>query len=311
MTKQYHKSFKHVVLEGETLSSIRDKYPYIPHWNVLAEFNNLEYPYIVSRDETVKAKAGGQVRFGRKTSSTDEVVVPKGTLVGYKRENTALLYLTEDEVSITGTFIYSEDVNITAIDYGEEYNINSNKLNYIENESLNDLLNPYNVEPITGGLSRNVIQQGDVLYIPFRDHFTAPEEEEIDFVSVFGIDIHATDNIKDPVGVLDYSSQKDLLLVAGVENLSQALIRRVITPIGSVVKHPTYGSRLKSRVAQAIQYDFPELLKVDTIDALIADPRVQKVDNVDVSLHGDSAEINCRVTTISGEGVSLNFIINE
>ncbi|HOA84121.1 MAG TPA: LysM peptidoglycan-binding domain-containing protein, partial [Thermodesulfovibrio thiophilus] len=53
----------YIIKEGDTLESIWQQHPYLSSWKVLAEFNHLEYPYLVSPDTDTEEPASGYVIF--------------------------------------------------------------------------------------------------------------------------------------------------------------------------------------------------------------------------------------------------------
>src|SRR5271154_4092362 len=77
----------------------------------------------------------------------------------------------------------------------------------------------------------------------------------------------------------------DLETIAGVANLQQALLLRFITHVGemAVLGHPDYGSRLQELIGELNDDTNRSLVKLYTLEALEAEPRVQEVVSVDVT----------------------------
>jgi phage baseplate assembly protein W len=71
----------------------------------------------------------------------------------------------------------------------------------------------------------------------------------------------------------------DLAIVAGAENISQALLLRFLTPQGELADlgHPTYGSRLHELVGEPNTETNRNFAKLFALQALAGEPRVEKV----------------------------------
>lgn len=65
----------------------------------------------------------------------------------------------------------------------------------------------------------------------------------------------------------------------GLENLAQAVILRILTPRGELAPlgHPDYGSRVHELVGQENNTTKRNLLKLFILEALKAEPRIEKV----------------------------------
>jgi len=77
----------------------------------------------------------------------------------------------------------------------------------------------------------------------------------------------------------------DLETVAAVENLQQALLLRFLTPVGelAVLGHPDYGCRLAELIGELNSETNRNRAKLFVLQALAAEPRVQKVLDVGVT----------------------------
>jgi phage baseplate assembly protein W len=80
------------------------------------------------------------------------------------------------------------------------------------------------------------------------------------------------------------SDQVDLQRLTGVENLQQALLIRFLTEVGELTHlgHPTYGSRLHELVGRPNTEGTRNLAKLYALQALQAEPRIERVRSVDV-----------------------------
>ncbi len=81
------------------------------------------------------------------------------------------------------------------------------------------------------------------------------------------------------------TGEVDLMLASGVENLSQALLLRFLTPAGdlTVLGHPDYGSRLYELLGERNTETTRNRAKLFVLLALRAEPRVRQVLNVKVT----------------------------
>jgi phage gp46-like protein len=80
------------------------------------------------------------------------------------------------------------------------------------------------------------------------------------------------------------SGRTDLARLEGVQNLKQALLLRFLTPVGelAVLGHRDYGSRLHTLIGERNNETNRNRAKLYVLEALVAEPRVEKVLSVDV-----------------------------
>jgi phage baseplate assembly protein W len=71
----------------------------------------------------------------------------------------------------------------------------------------------------------------------------------------------------------------DFIARAGLENLAQAVILRLLTPRGEIAAlgHPEYGSRVHELIGQENNTAKRNLLKLFVLEALKFEPRIEKV----------------------------------
>lgn len=71
----------------------------------------------------------------------------------------------------------------------------------------------------------------------------------------------------------------DLRVVAGRDNLAQAIIVRLLTPRGELapLAHPDYGSRLHELVGRQNTETTRNLVKLHILESLAAEPRIAEV----------------------------------
>lgn len=79
----------------------------------------------------------------------------------------------------------------------------------------------------------------------------------------------------------------DLATISGRENLGQALMMRLLTPMGELagLGHPSYGSRLFTLVGMRNTETNRNLAKLFILESLQMEPRVKKIKDVKVTPH--------------------------
>ena len=161
---------------------------------------------------------------------------------------------------------------------------------------LNNLEPPY----VTGDkalASRRVALYGDTLLIPSNPDDIEPSVTASE--DVFKQDVAL------PRGRL-VVADGDFALVAGRENLRQAIGIRVATDEGVLLFHPTYGCRvhrIKGRQANSANH----LLAGKWVErALRQEERIASVTRVEAIVSGDSISVEAEAMTVSGHPVDLN-----
>jgi phage baseplate assembly protein W len=76
----------------------------------------------------------------------------------------------------------------------------------------------------------------------------------------------------------------DFSLVAGRDNLGQAVILRLLTPRGELesLAHPDYGSRLHELIGRQNTETTRHLVKLHILESLAAEPRIEEIVDVTV-----------------------------
>jgi Phage baseplate assembly protein W len=93
-------------------------------------------------------------------------------------------------------------------------------------------------------------------------------------------------------GLKGVGDAKDLGAVSGRENLAQALILRLLTPLGSLTPlgHPEYGSRLVELIGNLNNTTTRNLARLYTIQALTSEPRVREILDLTVDTPEDQPD---------------------
>jgi len=100
---------------------------------------------------------------------------------------------------------------------------------------------------------------------------------------------------------------RDLGTIVGRDNLSQAVIMRLLTPRGELTAlgHPEYGSRLHVLIGQVNTDTIRNLVKLHILESLKREPRIAK-STVEVTLspgRRSSVDVRLQVTPIGSTDV--------
>ena len=84
----------------------------------------------------------------------------------------------------------------------------------------------------------------------------------------------------------------DIAAVSGRENLAQALILRLLTPLGALTAlgHPAYGSRLPELIGKLNTVTARNLARLYTIQAISQEVRVTQLQGLDVATVADQPD---------------------
>jgi phage baseplate assembly protein W len=108
--------------------------------------------------------------------------------------------------------------------------------------------------------------------------------------------------------------QRDITLIDGIDNLTQALANRLKTRRGELAAlgHPTYGSRHHELLGEPNVARTRNLIKLYVLQALRDEPRIKKVLDVKVSAEHqpprDSVRIELTVRVL-GQPAPLNLVL--
>lgn len=86
------------------------------------------------------------------------------------------------------------------------------------------------------------------------------------------------------------SRKGELTTVAGMQNLGQALMHRLLTRRGELAElgHPEYGSRLHELVGEPNTQDTRDLIRMYAKECILSEPRVRDIVSVKVTPLGDN-----------------------
>lgn len=134
---------------------------------------------------------------------------------------------------------------------------------------INDLDNPYIVANKADYLGLTVLEPGDTLLYPRGDTTTAIKQDKR---HPYGRDVSMSTD-----GYLQWQGGS-FALTSGLENLRQALERRLNTPLGNLPAHPdTYGQTMWQYIGRPADHQNLETLLLEARRATVADSRVAEL----------------------------------
>lgn len=132
---------------------------------------------------------------------------------------------------------------------------------------------------------------GDIITIPIETSFLdravddfGKRDRELVLSLALGKDISMIANERhfsskgtsDEILELSANSKGDIQITIGVENLKQAVIARLLTPRGSLLMHPDYGSELHLMFGRATQ-EQAKFIEIEFISTIKKDGRIGEV----------------------------------
>jgi phage baseplate assembly protein W len=97
--------------------------------------------------------------------------------------------------------------------------------------------------------------------------------------------------------------------VRGIENLKQSLFIRLITPKGSYVGHPTYGSNIQMYLGMKNTEENAALIDLEIERTLRTDGRVTSVEMLNRTIQGNTYSASFRISTITLEQ-AFEFVVS-
>lgn len=173
---------------------------------------------------------------------------------------------------------------------------------------LNDLDYPFIVSIQETPSKSSVKTAGDTILIPVEVDDTYDLKDVSDNLDsiVLGSDILLRDSNTSNLsymsgGEFEVNSYGDLQTAQGIDSLVQDLLHRLITEIGTLPYHPTYGSTFLKIVGNRNDTEWRQKAVLELARTFRCDPRVVDVRNVALSLISTGIAISCTVVTASTE----------
>lgn len=162
---------------------------------------------------------------------------------------------------------------------------------WIDLIAYNNLAPPYVAEIASSG----VLAYGDQIRVPAPTRIISTTTDPD---RVFEVDIDLS------TGQLE-ADNGDLALVAGRDNLRQALRHRVETERGELVYHGEYGSFVR-RLIGAVNGPTSALLAAEYAkSAVLADPRISSVSQSRADVVGDTINVSVEAQPVTGRPLQV------
>lgn len=189
---------------------------------------------------------------------------------------------------------------------------------WVEIAVLNNLDYPFIVDELrTPSTPPNVKAIGEELIIPVEQSFdTLPIYEKLeDYDKILGEDLALFSDEK-VIGVsegyeaeLQADVNGDLKTVRGIQNLKQAIILRLLTPQGSLLHHPQYGSKLADLVGQKGSPGQLQKIRIEILRTVRSDSRVKDAVIDELTLNGDILTVSMRIFVVGLDDV-IDLVIS-
>ena len=181
---------------------------------------------------------------------------------------------------------------------------------------LNELEYPFITDELDKDYS-NVKKIGETIVIPVENPsefaiIPSYEFEDI-YEKAFGQDISlfgdgsSVELTREASGEMTSDIYGDIQTVKGIANLRQAIIIRLATPLGSLIYHPTFGSRLHELIGSRGTFEGAHKIKVEVERCVRSDKRVDSATVSKADLIDDCLDIEVSITPM---GMSKAFILS-
>lgn len=314
MAQATKKIINYTVRQGDTMERIALTYMGdAANWLQLAILNSLNYPFIADDLNFVRnVRATGTVTFSRTVGTVGSILIPSGSSVYVPATaNSPARYYTTDAACTIQTGTNTIDCAITAVAPGELWNtpaLNITGLNF----TVTNLGSVKNTTPVTGGATLNVKVPGDTLLV-YTDDVGASGTAAVNTRSLQGASFYAAllgvDIGLDKTGDLQADSRGGLALVSGMNNLRDALRRRLQIPLAWYVYNPNYGTGIEKAIGQRGDNVWLQWAAVEAERTMRSDPRVASVENMKVAFSSGVLTLTMDITSI-GETSPQNLVVN-
>lgn len=169
----------------------------------------------------------------------------------------------------------------------------------------NNLAYPYIVDSVEEKLNNpeGWVTTGDTIIIPLEVDLLDTDvdslgdrDKELILGLALGRDLavgydertYANKGLHGEVMRLQANGSGDIKTVQGVENLKQAITNRLLTPRGSLLMHPNYGSDIDRLLGSRNSRDVAIMLENDILATIKSDGRVESVDVHSSTIEGET-----------------------
>ena len=190
----------------------------------------------------------------------------------------------------------------------------------------NNLKYPYLVETDEEKMQdpERLASTGDTIIIPIESDLTDVSAKEINSRDkdvlvelALGRDLNITADEKyfnehgtsDNILAFSTNGNGDLDTVKGIDNMKQQLQARLLTPRGSLMLHPNYGSDLHNLFGLNIP-EQATLIEMEVLRTLTSDNRVKSANLIDWKIQGNvySGQFSVEIKSVEE---SINFVLGQ
>lgn len=299
---------EHIITGYDTLQSIALYYTgSASAWKTIADFNHLDYPYIVSEDTfSAKTKASGYLTVTKRVTDVP-MIIKKGSLFSTLSKpaelNSLIKYYEVATDQSIPAGVSTADIWVIATSEGELGNVGQRAITQAVSSELQDSLSAiFNNQAFTGGKIYNVKHIGDTLLIP-----TNLDSSEIDKFSTteeYLRELGGIDLALDAEGELTFDTYGDLTDSVGLANIKQAITHRLTSEAGELPWHEEYGTYLSELVGKAQPY-IPKLMELRILDALQYEDRIESASILSISQEATSIYVTLEIKLLNGSKTEI------
>lgn len=187
---------------------------------------------------------------------------------------------------------------------------------------VNRLRYPYISDEAEYGNIQGVRRTGDTLLLPVTVDRAdlLPHSELVEMyqstlgtdLGVFTGDTASIELTREGIAEFQAGPSGDLARVRGAENLKQALLLRLATPLGTLFGHPTYGSRISTIIGTRGTADNIHRLQVEVERTIRSDARIKNVPLIETELISDAVHMTIDIEPEDLDAtLRLNLNISE
>jgi len=313
----------YMVHDGDTPQSIMQKFTgEAERWIELVVLNDLDYPYITDDDTLqLEFRAVGTVTFCHEEIQGDDYTIPEGTVIETvpSGESKPVQFVTTADATIIAGDVCA-DAPIEAVLPGESGNIaeqpgrivrtTADKLTYnvtLEvtcsdvacneaNASISFLHHAWprvRISQTCGGKILKVLFPGQLIYVPVDQLATGgtpailQRQRQTREANLYGIDYWFSED-----GELMRDQTGDIRMARGIENVVIALRNRVMTRLGDLILHRSYGCELHQHIGELDGSPMPEEVVLLVKAGTQSDPRIESVEVEVTEIRGDVLRAN-------------------
>lgn len=176
--------------------------------------------------------------------------------------------------------------------------------NWVDLVNYNDLQYPYIVDTREEKMTNleHLVSYGDTIIIPMVSNLEETNvyklnRQDKSFIekTALGSELSMTyypshyhdQGTQDEILELAGDGKGDLRLVQGVENVKQATLVRLMTPIGSLILHPEYGSNLHNLFGKTTSEQM-KIIDIEITSTVLKDTRIKECELVDHYIEYDT-----------------------